>query len=60
MALEIIGIVKRLGCVTEDRKQTIELSEVASVTGEFVDDEWRKIVFLNPEEAKKYDEMVKQ
>jgi len=61
MALEIIGIVKRLGpIITEERKQTIELSNVVSMVGDFCQGEQRKIVFLNPEEAKKYDEMVKE
>ncbi len=51
--LEIIAIVKSLGHITEDRKQTIELEKVAMMSGDYCEGEMRSILFLTPEEQKK-------
>jgi len=54
--LEIIAKIKKLGAISSDRKQTIELSDVAIMKGDFCVGETRRIIFLNPKESEKFDE----
>ena len=58
--LEIIAKVQDLGAISDERNQTIELSDVAVMNGEFCRGKMRKIVFLDPEEAKKFDAAFKK
>ena len=53
--LEIIARIDKLGPISDDRKQKIELIEVSSMIGDFCLGEHRKIVFLDVKEAQKFD-----
>lgn len=53
--LEIIAKIKDLGAISPDRNQTIELSDVAIMKGEFCQGETRRIIFLNPKESEEFD-----
>ena len=56
--LEIVAKIEKLGSISDDRKQTIELSEVAVMSSDYCQGEFRKIVFLNNKEARRFDKGV--
>jgi len=51
--LEIIAKVKKIGAISVDRKQVIELEDVALMSGDFCEGEIRSIFFLTAQEQKK-------
>ena len=53
--LEIIAKIHKLGSISRGRNQTIELSDVAIMKGDYCDGETRRIIFLNPKESEEFD-----
>lgn len=57
--MEFIAKLDDLGAITEDRKQTIHLSEV-SMIGDFLQGEIVKIYICDQEVAEKIDKRIKK
>ena len=54
--LEIIAKIHKLGSISRERNQTIELSDVAVMKGDYHEGEKRRIIFLNAKESNKFNE----
>jgi len=53
--LQIVAKISKLGSISKDRKQTIELTNVAVMSGDFCEGEERRIVFLNAKESEQFN-----
>lgn len=54
--LEILAVIKDIGEIKDDRSQTIKLSDVAYISGEYCQGRTMKVIFMSNEEWKEYRE----
>ena len=58
--LETIATLKKMGEITEDRKQTIQLEDVAAYSGDYLVDETVKIYMCDDDMSNVVDKSIKQ